>query len=102
MDVKHFTDPRAAENLKALYKSSRAIPFFGTGFTRDCTSKNGRVPDANKLAELITRIAAAKEGLDLKKKTEILNIKDLKTAFELISTDRYVDIKSRRALLENL
>lgn len=102
MDVKHYNDPAAAENVKALYKASRAIPFFGTGFTRDCNAKNGRVPDANKLAELITQTAAGKEGLDNARKTQILSIKDLKTAFEFLVTEKYISRTKRQALLGNL
>lgn len=102
MDVKHFNDPAAADNLKALFKASRAIPFFGTGFTRNCTAKNGTVPDANKLADLITRSAASKDGLDDARKAQILSIKDLKTAFEFLVGDRYIQPKQRQALLGNL
>jgi hypothetical protein len=102
MDVKHYSDPAAASNLKALFKASRAIPFFGTGLTRDCKSKNGKVPDADTLAELITRTAALKAGLDGATISDIRSIKDLKTAFEFLTTERFISAGQREALLGNL
>lgn len=102
MDVKHYTDTTVTSNLKALFKASRAIPFFGTGFTRECQAKNGKVPDANAFAEIITRTASSKPDLESHKKSEILNIKDLKTAFEFLTSEKYITVKQRQALLGNL
>jgi hypothetical protein len=102
MDVKHFRDPLAAKNLAMLYKASRAIPFFGTGFTKDCGARAGRVPDAFALTKHITSAAAQKTGLSASEISQITGIANLKLAFELLTSEDYITKKQRQSLLGNL
>jgi len=102
MEVKHFKDPTAVSNLISLYKASRAIPFFGTGFTKDCIAKLGKVPDATTLAKLITGAATQKPGLSAAKINQINGITSLKLAFEFLTTEEYISKKQRQSLLGNL
>ncbi|WP_028227245.1 AVAST type 5 anti-phage protein Avs5 [Paraburkholderia ferrariae] len=98
----HFTDPIAATNIATLFKGSRLIPFLGAGFTKGFRAKNGKVPDANALTKIITDVASEKSGLSANDIDQIKEIKDLKTAFELLADPEYISANQAQALLGSL
>jgi len=98
----HFTDPQAANNITTLFKGSRLIPFLGAGFTKGFRAKKGKVPDANSLTTIITDVACEKIGISSADVEQIKEIKDLKTAFELLSDSEYISANQAQALLGNL
>jgi hypothetical protein len=80
----HYLDKNSSQELITLFKSSRLLPFFGSGFTKGEKAKRGKVPDAIELTQIITDIAAKKEGLSSTEIDQIKNINKLKTAFGLL------------------
>lgn len=101
MDQTHYLDPRSSQELITLFKSSRLIPFFGSGFTKGEDSKKGKVPDANGLTRLITSTAAGMQGLAAEQVDQLKKISSLKTAFGLLGMDKYISQKSAQTLLVN-
>ncbi|MDG0857636.1 AVAST type 5 anti-phage protein Avs5 [Roseateles puraquae] len=102
IDEIHFTDPRATQEIQTLFKGSRLIPFFGSGFTRNEKASKGRVPDATELTKEITKIASSKPGISEEQRQQILAIKALKSAFSLLSTPDYISTKQAQTLLGNI
>lgn len=102
MDQTHFSDQRSAQELIGLFKSSRLIPFFGSGFTRGVKAKKGRSPDAAELTRKITELAASKIDLSEDDKNQIKSIKNLKSAFGLLGMEDYIPKKSAQAFLTNI
>ncbi|MFS1162242.1 hypothetical protein ACLKQF_06615 [Aeromonas salmonicida] len=53
MNEIYYQNENARHEIQTLFKSSRLIPFFGSGFTKGMQAKRGRVPDAKGLTEVI-------------------------------------------------
>lgn len=102
MDQTHFSDQRAAQELIGLFKSSRLIPFFGSGFTRGAKAKKGKSPDAAELTKKITELAASKIDLPEDEKKQIMGIANLKSAFSLLGMEDYIPKKSAQTFLTNI
>lgn len=79
----HYSAPEAAERVQLLYKKSELTPFFGAGFTKDCKSYRGTVPDAERLMQGIKSICIENSS-DEKTKKQISEINKLKTAFSIL------------------
>lgn len=79
----HFQNPEAAERIKLLYKRSELTPFFGAGFTKDCKSYRGTVPDAARLMDGIKTICI-QNAEDEATKKQISDITKLKVAFSML------------------
>lgn len=101
MEQLYFKDPTSAEKIRRIYASSRLMPFFGSGFTKGERARKGRVPDANGLTEQIVNMASQK-CQDPKAAAEILQISDLKTAFNLLFMKDYIEPASTRTYLRNM
>lgn len=83
MEQIHFSESRAKDRIQTLFRSSRLIPFFGSGFTKDAHAKRGKVPDAEGLTALIKKACKAHDpsladGID--------RIKTLKHSFRLLES----------------
>lgn len=100
MNELHFTDPAAQQLLQTLFKASRLIPFFGSGFTLGAQAQRGRVPNAKQLISHIVEAATSKPDLTQTEKNEITGISDLKTAFGLL--DEYLTKKQAQSLLSSI
>lgn len=98
----HFEDSRAMQEIQVLFKSSRLIPFFGSGFTKGAKAKRGRVPDANDLTDLIKSAICAKESINAEDRAQIEKIGSLKTAFGLLEMPEYIPKKEAQSLLSNI
>ncbi|HCD9086940.1 TPA: AVAST type 5 anti-phage protein Avs5 [Pseudomonas aeruginosa] len=101
MDQIHYSDPSAALDLQRLYKSSKLLPFFGSGFTKGLRSKSARVPDAKQLTQKITEIASG-NCRDPEDAEAIRKINDLKIAFNLLFDEEYVQPVQARTYLSNV
>lgn len=102
MEQIHFTEPSATHQIQTLFKASRLIPFFGSGFTKGTKAKRGRVPDASELTKLITDVAAERLGINSTERFEIAAISSLKSAFGLLDMPEYITKKQAQSLLSNL
>lgn len=102
MEQIHFTDPSATRQIQTLFKASRLLPCFGSGFTKGAKARRGRVPDAAELTSLITKIACDKLAPGSTEKAEISEIKSLKMAFGLLEMPDYITKKEAQALLSNI
>jgi len=101
MDQTHYLENRSSQELITLFKSSRLIPFFGSGYTKGSKAKKGKVPDANGLTKIITETAAANPSLDTNQVAQIKSISALKSAFGLLEREEYISAKSAQTLLTN-
>lgn len=99
MEQIHFANPEAKHRIQTLFKSSRLLPFFGSGFTKDARAKRGRVPDAPGLTALITKLAADNKPGDASK---FATITTLKRAFGLLEMDEYIPKKQAQQLLSSI
>ena len=102
MEQIHFTDASATQQIQTLFKASRLLPFFGSGFTKGSTAKRGRVPDGAELTTLITKVASEKTETDPVERAQILGITALKSAFGLIEMPEYITKKQAQTLLSNI
>ena len=98
MEQIHFTDASATQQIQTLFKASRLLPFFGSGFTKGSTAKRGRVPDGAELTTLITKVASEKTETDPVERAQILGITALKSAFGLIEMPEYITKKQAQTL----
>ena len=101
MNQLHFRDPNAQHEIISLYKSSRLIPFFGTGFTKGIPTKKGRVPDAAGLMELIKKTATSNSNLAQNIIDQVKKIPNLKSTFSLLSRPEFIPHKASQSLLTN-
>ncbi|MGL5496005.1 MAG: hypothetical protein ACRDCQ_03315, partial [Aeromonas sobria] len=101
MQQLHYSDPRAQQEIVTLFKASRLIPFFGSGFTMGSMAKRGRVPDAEGLTKII-KTAIIDKLKDPVIQKEVSEIKSLKTAFGLLNKPELISNKEARTLLENI
>ena len=98
----HFQDEKASSDIKTLFKGSRLIPFFGSGFTKGCKAKKGKLPDADQLLCGIKDLALKSQDLSSEDRKDIENIKSLKTAFSLLNNEEYVSKKSAQTYFTNI
>lgn len=99
MEQIHFSDAMAKDRIQTLFKSSRLIPFFGSGFTKDAPAKRGRVPDAAGLTALIVKVAMESRP---DAAAELKGISSLKLAFGLLEMPAYITKKKSQALLASI
>ncbi|WP_323898830.1 AVAST type 5 anti-phage protein Avs5 [Aeromonas hydrophila] len=97
----YFNDTQAKQEILTLFKASRLIPFFGSGFTMNSRAKRSRVPDAENLTKII-KSAILEKIKDPNLQQEINEIKDLKTAFGLLKMPDLISNRESRTLLENI
>lgn len=101
MNEIYYLDKNAKHEIQTLFKSSRLIPFFGSGFTKGMQAKRGRVPDAKGLTEVIKSLAKTKfDSVD--RQNEIDSIKNLKTAFGLLDFIDEISRKEKQSLLSSV
>ncbi len=101
MNEIYYQNENARHEIQTLFKSSRLIPFFGSGFTKGMQAKRGRVPDAKGLTEVIKSLARSKcEGTE--KIAEIDSIKTLKTAFGLLDYIDEISKNEKQSLLSSI
>lgn len=96
----YFKESIAEQTIKNLHEKELLIPFFGAGFTKGSVSNRATVPDAKKMIASIKSIAMTNE----KKQDEyedINSIDDLKTAYQVLLDEEYVEDIKRRTFLEN-
>lgn len=97
----HFQEEKAAIDIKTLFKGSRLIPFFGSGFTKGCKSKNGRLPDAAQLVAGIKGLALKSDKLSMEDRQDIENMQSLKSVFSLLASDEYISKKVAQTYFTN-
>lgn len=97
----HFSHPEAAERIQLLYKRSELTPFFGAGFTKDCRSYRGTVPDAAKLLEGIKNICS-QNAPDEETRKHISSINKLKVAFSMLKRPALFPQNSATRYFESL
>lgn len=98
----HFQDEKAANDIKTLFKGSRLIPFLGSGFTKGCMAKKGRLPDAKQLVSGIKALALKSATLSVEDRKEIESMQSLKTAFSLLNNEEYIPKKSAQTYFTNI
>lgn len=97
----HFKSPEAAERIQLLYKRSELTPFFGAGFTKDCKSYRGTVPDAARLMDGIKSICI-ENAPDESAKKQIGDISKLKVAFSMLKRPSLFPQSSATRYFESL
>lgn len=98
----HFQDEKAATDIKTLFKGSRLIPFFGSGFTKGCKAKKGKLPDADQLTAGIKDLAIKSGKLSSGDQKEIAQMKSLKKVFSLLGNEEYISKKSAQTYFTNI
>lgn len=53
MSITYLSHDEGIEKLARLLLDGKLVPIIGAGFTKDCISKNGKVPDGNQCVELM-------------------------------------------------
>jgi hypothetical protein len=61
-DYNWESDNSVRELLSKLIAEKKVIPVLGSGFTRDCKSKNGKVPSGNDMSNYLREFAAKAYG----------------------------------------
>ncbi|QXN25576.1 SIR2 family protein [Shewanella putrefaciens] len=96
----YFKESIAEQTIRNLHEKDLLIPFFGAGFTKGSASNRATVPDANKMIESIKKIAM-QNNKKLDEYEDISSINDLKTAYQVLLDEEYVENIKRRTFLEN-
>lgn len=97
----HYKSAEAAERIQLLYKRSELTPFLGAGFTKDCKSYRGTVPDAARLMQGIKDICIQNSPDDTTKK-QISDISKLKVAFSMLKRPSLFPVTSATRYFESL
>lgn len=82
------------DRVSVWFKDGTVIPFFGSGFTKGCNAKNGKVPDARECANLMRKIikeSGTEDGIP----------DDFYQVAECFLDDDYVSEKRRRLFLSD-
>lgn len=95
-----FRDAELKDEIKRLYSASCLIPFLGAGFTVNCKSSRGKVPNGKELSNIIKRTVFDKKSSGITS-NDISSLTTLKDSFSLLNQD-FLTKEEKKNLLSSL